>query len=140
MSLIIPKPSAVACLEAFHQMVVEDSGYRVCTLLAHPQEPTTFPVHIISHAATALPNSILEELRTFFSSKLGHQSLPDQNAEDGPELEADGSDQIELDAIELELAKELEVAAEEDPATQAFHNGKHMFFKLVVFILFILIR
>ncbi|KAF8558148.1 hypothetical protein OG21DRAFT_1481675 [Imleria badia] len=90
-------------------MLVEDTGYKVCTFVAHPQEPDTFPFHIISHAPTALPSSILDELRSILSTKLGHQVSPclpasDCDVKENVKAEVDiESKEVEFDNIQLEL-------------------------------------
>lgn len=132
---MFPKPSTVACIEAFHQMVVEDSGYRVCTILAHPQDPTA-PIHMISHAATALPSSMLNELQTLLSSKLGRQ-LPHSVHETSGETDLDTNDidWVGQDELHAELGKQPDEEADGDPGVQEFDRSKYQFLEFVFFIL-----
>ncbi|KAF8432914.1 hypothetical protein L210DRAFT_3650015 [Boletus edulis BED1] len=115
---------AAICMEVLHSMVVGDSNYKVCTIIADPSG-TANPVdlQLISHTETSFPEAMLNRLRDrlgrFFQEELGLQvsdpSVPSQekgSTLEDSELGLPSDGQIE-DEIEDEFNKEVESLEEE---------------------------
>lgn len=106
-------------------MVVEDSGFKACTIVANPQEPSA-SIHLISHSATAFSPAFLDQLQKFLTNELqntntdpaeGNMKSTDVQIVDSNDLDA------ELDEEELALAQEIDIEADGDPAIRALQEG-----------------
>jgi len=130
--LPVPKPNVVPLVEGFHPLLVEGSGYKVCTIVADPSGMlASDSIHFISNSMTSFSEPFLDRLRSFLHAEFQVPNLPsvstnEDNVPEEPEPNPGLVDALEEQFIqELEdVENEIDATAEEDPAVQALQQGE----------------
>ncbi|KAF8121677.1 hypothetical protein EV363DRAFT_1139096, partial [Boletus edulis] len=124
---------AMFAVEAMHPMLVKDSGYKVCTIVADPSGASksgAVTVHLISNSTTSFSTVTLDRLREFLQAMF---CLPnptfkvaaeEKELDDECEASLDHDEEAEEEFAQeiLALEKDIDATAEDDPNVQVLER------------------
>lgn len=132
---MLPESNIIAFMEALHPMLVADSGYKVCTIVADLSgKSQSNSVHLISNVATSFSTSTLDRLRKFLRDELplpnsaSQKELYDE-CEANLDLDEEVEEEFAREIVVPSLEKEIDVTAEHDLDVQDLQQSS--FFPLL---------